>query len=47
MAGGMSFRDTCALALAVSAAAVTTPGTQAPDMDMVQSLLQQVVIEAI
>ena len=42
---GMSFRDTCALALAVSAAAVTTPGTQPADAETVQTLLEQVVLE--
>ena len=41
----MSFRDTCALAMAVSAAAVTTPGTQAADMNVVRDLLAQVNIE--
>ena len=44
-ATGMSFRDTCALAMAVSAAAVTTPGTQAADMNVVRDLLAQVNIE--
>ena len=42
---GMPFRDTCALALAVSAAAVTTPGTQPADAETVQTLLEQVVLE--
>ena len=42
---GLPFRDTCALAMAVSAAAVTTPGTQAPDMDVVKRLLKEVKIE--
>ena len=44
-ATGMSFRDTCALAMAVSAATVMTPGTQAADMNVVKELLPQVVIE--
>lgn len=44
-ASGMGFRDTCALAMAVSAAAVTTPGTQAPDMELVKELLAQVEID--
>jgi 1-phosphofructokinase len=42
---GMPFRDTCALALAVSAAAVTTPGTQPADAETVRTLLKQVVLE--
>lgn len=46
-AGGWPFRDTCALALAVSAAAVTTPGTQPADRDTVNDLLKQVEIEEI
>jgi fructose-1-phosphate kinase PfkB-like protein len=41
----MPFRDTCALALAVSAAAVTTPGTQPADAETVRTLLKQVVLE--
>ena len=44
-ATGMAFRDTCALAMAVSAATVTTPGTQAADMNVVKELLKQVKIE--
>lgn len=44
---GLPFRDTCALAMAVSAAAVTTPGTQPADPDTVHALLKQVVIEEI
>jgi len=46
-AKGLPFRDTCALALAVSAAAVMTSGTQAPDMDTVQTLLKQTEIETL
>ncbi len=44
---GLPFRDTCALAMAVSAAAVTTPGTQPADADTVNQLLRQVKIEEI
>ena len=44
-ARGMSFRETCALAMAVSAATVMTPGTQAADMNVVKELLAQVNIE--
>ena len=44
-ATGMAFRDTCALAMAVSAATVMTPGTQAADMNVVKELLAQVNIE--
>ncbi len=43
-ASGMSFRDTCALAMAFSAAAVTTPGTQPAEMDYVNELLKQVIL---
>ena len=39
---GMDFRDTCALAMAFSAAAVTTPGTQPAEMEVVNALLKQV-----
>ena len=46
-AKGMGFRDTCALALAVSAAAVTTPGTQPAEKHVVDELLRQVQIEEI
>ena len=46
-AKGMGFRDTCALALAVSAAAVTTPGTQPAEKHVVDELLKQVQIEEI
>ena len=46
-ASGMSFRDTCALALAFSAAAVTTPGTQPAEMDYVNELLKQVILTEI
>ena len=46
-AKGMGFRDTCALALAVSAAAVTTPGTQPTEKHVVDELLKQVQIEEI
>ena len=46
-ARGMRFRDTCALALAVSAAAVTTPGTQPAEMHLVRELLRQVRLEEI
>ena len=44
-ATGMAFRDACALAMAVSAATVMTPGTQAADMNVVRELLPQVEIE--
>ena len=43
----MPFRDTCALALAFSAAAVTTPGTQPAEMDVVNALLRQVVLTSL
>ena len=46
-ARGMRFRDTCALAMAVSAAAVTTPGTQPAGMPLVNELLKQVQIEEV
>ena len=46
-AKGMGFRDTCVLALAVSAAAVTTPGTQPAEKHVVDELLKQVQIEEI
>ena len=46
-ARGMRFRDTCALAMAVSAAAVTTPGTQPAEMTLVNELLKQVRIEEV
>lgn len=46
-ATGMSFRDTCALAMAVSAAAVMTSGTQAADMNVVKELLPIVKIESL
>ena len=46
-AAGKGFADTCALAMAVSAAAVTTPGTQPADMAAVNALLGQVMIEEI
>ena len=46
-ARGMRFRDTCALAMAVSAAAVTTPGTQPAEMQLVNELLKQVRIEEV
>ena len=42
---GMRFVDGCALAMALSAAAVTTPGTQPADAETVQTLLEQVVLE--
>lgn len=45
-ASGMTFRETCALAMAVSAASVMMPGTQSPEMGTVRQLLQQVKIEA-
>ena len=38
----MSFRDGCALAMAFSAAAVTTPGTQPAERAVVDALLDQV-----
>ena len=41
----MRFRDGCALAMAFSAAAVTTPGTQPAEPEVVEALLKQVVIE--
>ncbi len=41
----MSFRDGCALAMAFSAAAVTTPGTQPAERELVDRLLNDVVIE--
>ena len=41
----LRFRDGCALAMAFSAAAVTTPGTQPAEPEIVESLLKQVVIE--
>ena len=44
---GMSFRDTCALATAFSAAAVTTAGTQPAEMEVVRDLLQRVCITEI
>ncbi|MBQ7455078.1 MAG: 1-phosphofructokinase [Clostridia bacterium] len=44
---GLPFRETCRLALAVSAAAVTTSGTQPPDTDTVKALLPQAVLEEI
>ena len=44
---GMSFRDTCALAMAVSAATVMTPGTQAADMNVVRELLPKVELETL
>ena len=37
----------CALAVAVSAAAVTTPGTQPAEMSLVRELLRQVRLEEI
>ena len=40
----MSFRDGCALAMAFSAAAVTTPGTQPAAQEVVDALLAQVRI---
>ena len=43
----MPFRDTCALAMAFSAAAVTTPGTQPAEMDVVNALLRQVVLTSL
>ena len=46
-AAGQSFRDTCALALAVSAAAVTTPGTQPAEKAVVSELLARVRLEEI
>ena len=46
-AKSMGFRDTCALALAVSAAAVTTPGTQPAEKHVVDELLKRVQIEEI
>ena len=45
-ASGMTFRETCALAMAVSAASVMMPGTQSPEVGTVRQLLQQVKIEA-
>jgi 1-phosphofructokinase len=44
---GISFRDTCALAMAVSAATVMTPGTQAADMNVVRELLPKVELETL
>ena len=44
-ATGMPFADTCALAMAVSAAAVTTPGTQPAGMARVTELLGQVKLD--
>ena len=46
-ARGMEFAHTCALAMAVSAAAVTMPGTQAADRETVNELLKQVTMEKI
>ena len=46
-ARGLDFRDTCALAMAVSAAAVTTPGTLPAEMSAVNDLLRQVRLEHI
>ena len=46
-ARGLDFRDTCALAMAVSAAAVTTPGTLPAEMSAVNDLLRQVRLEDI
>ena len=43
----MSFRDGCALALAFSAAAVTTPGTQPAEQAVVDALLSQVCLSEI
>lgn len=43
-ATGMSFEDTCRLAMAVSAATVMCSGTQAASMDTVQELLPKVEI---
>ncbi len=42
---GMAFEDTCRLAMAVSAAAVTCPGTQAADAETVRALLGDVRLE--
>ncbi len=44
---GLPFRDTCALAMAFSAAAVTTPGTQPADMALVRQLLNDVSLNEI
>jgi len=44
---GLPFRDTCKLAMAVSAATVMTPGTQAADMNVVRDLLNKVEIETL
>lgn len=46
-ASGKSFADTCRLAMAVSAATVMCPGTQAADMNTVRELLPKVVLEEI
>ncbi len=43
----MSFRDGCALAMAFSAAAVTTPGTQPAEPEVVEALLKQVRMEEV
>lgn len=45
VASGMDFADTCRLAMAVSAATVMCPGTQAADMNTVRELLPKVVLE--
>lgn len=44
---GMSFYDTCRLAMAVSAAAVTCSGTQAPEVSLINTLIPQVQLEEI
>ena len=44
---GMSFIDTCRLAMAVSAATVMCSGTQAASMDTVRELLPKVEIETL
>ncbi len=45
MAQGMPFEETCRLAMAVSAAAVTCPGTQAADIGTVRALLGDVRLQ--
>lgn len=45
VASGMDFKEACRLSVAVSAATVMTPGTQAADMNTVKELLPKVIIE--
>lgn len=44
---GLPLREACALALAVSAAAVSTEGTQAPDRAAVEALMAQARVESV